>query len=69
MIKKKYYYPANKEYIITVVPDDATHGTTSGSGTYLRGTSVTISASALSGYDFVSWDDGNTSSTRTIVVT
>lgn len=69
MINKKYYYPANKEYIITVVPDDATHGTTSGGGTYLRGTSVTISASALSGYDFVSWDDGNTSSTRTIVVT
>jgi hypothetical protein len=69
MIKKKYYYPFNKEYTITVVPDDITHGTTSGGGTYLKGTSVTISASALSGYDFVSWNDGNTNSTRTVLVT
>lgn len=68
MIKKKYYYPANKEYIITVVPDDVTHGTTSGGGTYLRGTSVTISASALSGYEFVRWNDNDTNPTKIITV-
>ena len=38
-------------------------------GTYLSGTSVTMTATANTGYDFVQWNDGVTTNPRTITVT
>ena len=58
----------NKEYDITVMPNDTQMGTTSGSGTYLKGTIIEISALPKSGYNFVKWDDGNTNNPRRITV-
>ena len=43
-------------------------GTVSGSGTYEEGTSITVSATAETGYHFVQWDDENTDNPRTIIV-
>ena len=43
-------------------------GTVSGSGEYLFGSEVTITATPKQGYRFVSWNDGNTENPRTIVV-
>lgn len=57
------------QYTITVQSADPTMGTVSGGGTYNAGTSVTISATANSGYHFTQWSDGNTNATRTIIVT
>ncbi len=54
-------------YTITVKA--GTGGTVSGGGTYEYNSSVTIKATANTGYNFVSWDDGNTSASRTITVT
>lgn len=60
--------PISNEKRIVVKAEPITAGTTTGSGTYERGTAVTISATANTGYEFVSWDDGNNQSTRTINV-
>lgn len=60
---------APNQYTITVQSADPTMGTVSGGGTYNAGTSVTISATANSGYHFTQWNDGNTNATRTITVT
>ena len=46
-----------------------TGGTVSGGGTYNYNASVTLKATANSGYHFVKWSDGNTSATRTVIVT
>ncbi len=53
---------------INVIPEQQIMGTTTGSGKYKFGTEVTISATANYGYDFVSWDDGNTDNPRTVTV-
>ncbi len=57
------------EYTITVQPNNPAWGSTTGSGTYPAGTSVTMTATANSGYRFLNWSDGNTSNPRTITVT
>ena len=43
-------------------------GTVSEGGTYDYGSEIQISATARDGYQFVSWDDGNTDNPRTITV-
>lgn len=53
-------------YTITV--NAGTGGTVSGGGSYRAGTTATITATPSSGYSFVSWNDGNTSATRTVTV-
>ena len=57
------------QYQLTVVPDNAQHGTASGSGTYNYGQQVSISATANTGYYFTQWNDGNTQNPRTVTVT
>lgn len=54
---------------LRVTPEEQIMGITSGSGKYNIGTQVEISAQANYGYDFVSWDDGNTENPRTVTVT
>ena len=45
------------------------HCSTTGSGTYYYGDTVTISCVPNTNYEFVSWNDGNTSNPRTVTVT
>lgn len=56
---------STNSYIITVNGDN---GTTTGSGTYQYGTSVTITATPDECYQFVRWSDGDTNASRTIAV-
>lgn len=53
-------------YTITVNAE--TGGTASGSGTYVNGSTQTISATPAECYTFKQWNDGNTNATRTITV-
>lgn len=51
---------------ISVVSANPTMGSVSGSGNYVEGATVTISATANSGYKFTQWQDGNTQNPRQI---
>ena len=55
-------------YTITVLPDDATHGSVNGDGDYEYGSSQEILATGGTGYHFIQWDDGNRDNPRTITV-
>lgn len=57
------------QYEITVLSDDATMGTVTGSGFYSYNTTATITATPAANYHFVQWNDGNTEATRTVTVT
>ena len=56
-------------YTITAVSANTNMGTVTGGGTYNAGTTVQLIANAYQGYEFVNWQDGNTSNPRTITVT
>jgi len=53
-------------FTLTVSANDALMGSVSGSGSYVQGTLVPISASANTGYQFVGWSDGVCAISRTI---
>lgn len=57
-----------KEFTITVVPNDASMGIVTGSGVYTKGTIIQLVALPSTGYQFEKWDDGNTDNPRTITV-
>jgi hypothetical protein len=57
------------EYTITVMSANPNRGTVTGGGTYPAGAVVTIEATALEGFEFVSWSDENTENPRQITVT
>lgn len=54
--------------VITVVASPAGGGTTTGTGSYDVGDTVTITATPAEGYAFKQWSDGNTNASRTITV-
>ena len=56
-------------YSITVLPNDITLGSVTGSGDYVQGTITSISAVAFQNCRFVRWSDGNTQNPRSITVT
>lgn len=56
-------------YTITVTSANPTMGNVTGGGSYVEGSQATLTATANSGYHFVSWQDGNTDNPRTITVT
>jgi len=56
-------------YQISVTPNNANYGSTTGSGTYQYGQKATITATAKDCYPFVKWDDGDTNATREVEVT
>ncbi|MBP5400537.1 MAG: T9SS type A sorting domain-containing protein, partial [Bacteroidales bacterium] len=56
------------QHTITVLSANGAMGTVSPSGTYDYGTEIFISAEAYPGYQFVSWNDGNTENPRAIIV-
>ena len=47
-------------YTISVSPSPAAGGSSSGGGTYIHGTSVTVTASPATGYQFVNWTESGT---------
>ena len=55
-------------YVVTLLVNDPAMGTVTGAGQYAAGTTVTISATANDGFQFVNWSDGNAEATRSIVV-
>lgn len=65
------YFVSNSvtQYTITANSANSTMGTVNGGGTYNVNASVTLTATANSGYHFTQWQDGNTSNPRTITVT
>ena len=62
------YFTAG-QYTITVnaIPEEG--GTVTGGGTYAYGSSVTLSATPASGYQFLQWSDGVQRLTRVVTVT
>ncbi len=58
-----------KEFSITAIPDDESHGIVNGSGVYKEGTVIEIWAVPAIGYRFERWNDGCTEDSRTITVT
>lgn len=61
--------PQPQQYTVSVAANNNAWGSVSGGGTYTDGSTVTITATAYSGYHFVRWNDGNTANPRTITVT
>lgn len=60
--------PSISKYLVSVVSDDDSMGTTSGSGLYYENTNVKIKAIPNIGYEFSHWSDGDTNVERTIIV-
>lgn len=56
-----------KTYTITATSEDALRGSVSGSGYYIYGNTVTLSATPEPGWAFTQWSDGNTSNPRIFV--
>ena len=59
--------PVEKFNLIASV-NNKSFGSVTGSATYNRGETATITATAAEGYKFVRWSDGNTDNPRTIIV-
>ena len=57
------------QYTVTATANDASYGTVTGGGTYNFRDTVTLTATANTGYYFRSWNDGNVDNPRTFVVT
>ncbi|MCQ2282085.1 MAG: T9SS type A sorting domain-containing protein [Bacteroidales bacterium] len=57
------------QYSITASVNPTNAGTVAGTGSYVQGTAVTLSATANTGYRFTNWNDGNMNATRSITVT
>ena len=62
-------YFAVNTYYLTLVSNDSTMGTVTGSGSYNYLTQVTLTATANEHYHFVQWNDGNTTNPRLITLT
>ena len=58
-----------RQYTITVESDHPAWGNVTGGGTFNYGDTIQIAATAYMGFQFNSWDDGNTDNPREIVVT
>ena len=66
--KALFHLNGTPQYTITVVANNPTLGSVSGSGTYPEGVTIDISATPNEGATFVSWDDGNTDNPRSVTV-
>lgn len=61
--------PIPSSYTITAVPNNASWGAVSGSGTYYEGSTAILLATPNTHYRFDHWDDGVTANPRTVTVT
>lgn len=55
-------------YTLTAVPDNASHGSVTGGGSYAYGDTVELTALASSGYRFARWDDGMCYNSRNLIM-
>ena len=62
-----YFVNAECTIETLVTPEGA--GTVTGAGTYPYGDTIVLIATPILGYEFISWNDGNTENPRTLVVT
>ena len=67
--KALFHLTGTPQYTITVLANDPSLGTVTGSGTYPEGSTIDISATPNTGAYFMSWDDGNTDNPRSVTVT
>ena len=58
---------AKKPYL-TAQPSNSSYGTVTGSGYYMPGDEVTITATPITGLEFAKWNDGNTDNPRIITM-
>ena len=59
---------APDSYEITATANNESMGSTTGSGVYVRGTVVTLTATPTTCHHFVQWSDGNSENPRSITV-
>ena len=62
-------YFAVNTYYLTLISNDSTMGTVTGSGSYNYLTQVALTATANEHHHFVQWNDGNTTNPRLITLT
>ena len=67
--KALFHLNGTPQYTITVLANDPTLGSVTGSGTYPEGTTIDISATPNPGAYFTGWDDGNNDNPRSVTVT
>ncbi len=67
--KALFHLNGTPQYTITVLANDPSLGSVTGSGTYPEGTTIDISATPNTGAYFTGWDDGNTDNPRSVTVT
>lgn len=67
--KALFHLNGTPQYTITVLANDPSLGTVSGSGTYPENTTIEISATPNNGVVFNGWNDGNTDNPRSVTVT
>ena len=61
--------PDATKYTVTTNVNDKTMGTVTGAGEYAEGTTVTLTAAANPGYNFVNWSNGETANPLKLTVT
>lgn len=64
---KDFQISSNGLYTIEGLPSDSLGGMVSGTGAYLQGETATLTALPTEGYEFISWDDGNTDNPRQVL--
>ena len=67
--KALFHYQGAPQHTITVLANDPTLGTVTGSGTYPEGVTIEIMAIPFENVIFNGWDDGNNDNPRSITVT
>lgn len=60
---------APDQYTVTSLPNNATYGSATGSGTFIYGDIDTLTATPFEHYRFTGWNDGNTNNPRYLTVT
>ena len=66
----KYGFTLTEKYTVTASANDATMGTVSGAGVYVKGAKATLTATANEGYEFVNWTiNGETITTNPTTIT
>ena len=60
--------PSSQQVTLSLSASPSNGGSVTGSGSYVKGSMVTVKATPNSGYSFSRWSDGNTNAQRTVTV-
>lgn len=66
--KAIFQFSGTVNYVVKLIPSDASMGTVAGEGEYPAGSVIEIKAVPFEHAQFAGWDDGNTDNPRTLVV-